>query len=250
MRRYLRSAPHIEGAVRAARSRVLTLLQNAWSTTKLKLAAIARTTVSHGARADSPAGIAGLRQRSNGLLAEIQREQAALSKAYDELAKDVARHESTISLHAPHAGGGCQRPCLLRPKAPAGGVDSNTTRRADMAEIAMGVLDHVAKALNTINVSATLAAQRMRQSKVSEFVRAAEIIDEHKDDLPGFIASDPWGQQLPALMQLLATHLTDERSDILKELELLAGKVEHVRTIISTQQSFAATSHVPAPSDG
>ena len=48
----------------------------------------------------------------------------------------------------------------------------------------------------------------------------------------------------PGFLALLATHFSDERADIVKELELLTTKVGHVKTIIATQQSYAGVSGV------
>ena len=45
-------------------------------------------------------------------------------------------------------------------------------------------------------------------------------------------------------MSLLPTHLTDERTAIVNELELLTTKVTHVKTIVSTQQSYTGVSGV------
>lgn len=120
----------------------------------------------------------------------------------------------------------------------------DSARRAGMAEIATGVLHNVGNVLNSINVSATLASDRMRQSKVTDFIRATQMMEKHAEDLGTFITSDPKGKQLPVFLSLLAAHLTDERTDILKELELLATKVNHVKTIVSTQQSYAGVSGV------
>jgi signal transduction histidine kinase len=117
-----------------------------------------------------------------------------------------------------------------------------SARRAGMAEIATGVLHNVGNVLNSINVSATLATDRLRQSKVTDLTRAAKLIEQHAADLGTYITSDPKGKQLPNFLSLIATHLADERTDILKELELLVSKVDHVKTIVSTQQSYAGVS--------
>jgi signal transduction histidine kinase len=119
-----------------------------------------------------------------------------------------------------------------------------SARRAGMAEIAIGVLHNVGNVLNSINVSATLATYRLRQSKVGDLARATKLMEQHADDLGAYITSDPKGKQLPAFLGLVAAHLADERADILKELELLNTKVDHVKTIVSTQQSYAGVAGV------
>jgi signal transduction histidine kinase len=69
-------------------------------------------------------------------------------------------------------------------------------------------------------------------------------MEAHAADLGTFITSDPKGKRLPAFLRLLAVHLTDERNDVLEELQLLASKVHHIKTIISTQQSYAGVAGV------
>ena len=51
-----------------------------------------------------------------------------------------------------------------------------------MAEVATGVLHNVGNVLNSINVSATLVAERLRKSKVQELSRAVEVMDQQAVD--------------------------------------------------------------------
>ncbi|HEV3022015.1 MAG TPA: hypothetical protein VGX76_06095, partial [Pirellulales bacterium] len=117
-------------------------------------------------------------------------------------------------------------------------------RRAGMAETATSVLHNVGNVLNSINVSATLASDRLRQSKVGQLRKVAEVVDRNAADLAHFLAEDAKGSQLPGLLKLLASHLADERDDVLKELESLGDRVAHVKTIVTTQQSYARMSGV------
>ncbi len=57
-----------------------------------------------------------------------------------------------------------------------------------MAEIATGVLHNVGNVLNSINVSATLASDRIRQSKVTELVRAVDLM---KSTCPTWLLTSP-----------------------------------------------------------
>ena len=113
------------------------------------------------------------------------------------------------------------------------------SRRAGMADIATGVLHNVGNVLNSINVSSTLLTDRLGQSKVSQLQRASDLIEQHAQDLTSFITQDPRGQQLPGFLRALASHLTDEHAEALKELAALTERVEHAKTIVSAQQSYA-----------
>jgi signal transduction histidine kinase len=179
----------------------------------------------------------------NAMLDQIQQRDAAIQRANDELEIKVERRTSQLSL----ANEELKREVTERLRAEKELEDAHqqlmtSARRAGMAEIATGVLHNVGNVLNSINVSTTLATDRLRQSKVNDLTRAANLIEQHADDLATYITSDPKGRRLPAFLSLLATHLADERADILRELELLTSKVDHVKTIVSTQQSYAGVS--------
>jgi C4-dicarboxylate-specific signal transduction histidine kinase len=181
----------------------------------------------------------------NAMLDEIQRGEAAIQKAQDELEQKIEQRTAELS----RANKDLSREISERRRAEEELASVHqqllaSARRAGMAEIATGVLHNVGNVLNSINVSATLASDRIRQSKVTELVRAVDLIEKHAADLGQFITTDPKGKQLPTFLRLLAIHLADERTDILKELELLSNKVNHIKTIIATQQSYAGVSGV------
>src|SRR5262249_23870862 len=180
---------------------------------------------------------------STAMLEKIQQGEAARQRAQDELEIKIQQRTAQLS----RANQELSREISERLRAEQELESAHqqlmaSARRAGMAEIATGVLHNVGNVLNSINVSATLASDRMRQSKVTDLVRATQMMDAHKDDLGTFITHDPKGRQLPNFLGLLATHLLDERADVLKELELLVTKVNHVKTIVSTQQSYAGVS--------
>ena len=115
----------------------------------------------------------------------------------------------------------------------------DTARRAGMAEIATGVLHNVGNVLNSVNVSASLVAESVRKSKVGNVERVAKMLTENEANLGEFLANDPKGKQVPAFLRTLATHLQEEQTRSLKELESLTQSVEHVKTIIAMQQTYA-----------
>jgi two-component system, NtrC family, sensor kinase len=181
----------------------------------------------------------------NAMLDQIQERDAAILRANDELEAKVEQRTSQLS----RANRELTHEISERRRAETELASAQqqlmaSARRAGMAEIAIGVLHNVGNVLNSINVSATLATDRLRQSKVSDLVRAVNLFEQHSADLATFLTADPKGKQLPAFLGLVATHLADERVDILKELELLNTKVNHVKTIVSTQQSYAGVAGV------
>jgi ligand-binding sensor domain-containing protein/signal transduction histidine kinase len=118
------------------------------------------------------------------------------------------------------------------------------SRQAGMAEVATGVLHNVGNALNSVNVSATLVADQVRQTKAGSVTKVAALLDQHKADLAGFLTTDPRGQMLPAYLGTLADVLAAEQKTLLTELELLCKNVDHIKDIVAMQQSFARTAAV------
>jgi signal transduction histidine kinase len=113
-----------------------------------------------------------------------------------------------------------------------------------MAEVATSVLHNVGNVLNSVNVSATLISDQLKQSKTGSVRRVADLLREHEADLGQFLASDPKGKQLPAYVAQLAGHLAGEQSSVLGELSSLNENVEHIKNIVAMQQNYARVAGV------
>jgi signal transduction histidine kinase len=116
------------------------------------------------------------------------------------------------------------------------------SRRAGMAEVATGLLHNVGNVLNSVNVSATLIREKLRQSRLSHLTKAVRLLQE--TDLPNFLATDPKGRKLPEFMNRVTDHLVEENKALLEEAAALDKNVQHIRQIVTTQQSFARVSGV------
>ena len=119
-----------------------------------------------------------------------------------------------------------------------------TSRMAGMAEVATNVLHNVGNVLNSINVSATLAQEKVRKSGVSRVSRVAKLLEEHAHDRVAFLTSDPKGLMVPDFICHVAQDLSAEQTGLLEELTSLRQNVDHVKQIISMQQSYARVSGV------
>jgi C4-dicarboxylate-specific signal transduction histidine kinase len=115
------------------------------------------------------------------------------------------------------------------------------SRQAGMAEIATSVLHNVGNMLQSVNVSASLVFDQMKQSKIANIVRVGSLIREHEADLGKFMKNDPRGQKLPVYIAQLADHLTNEQSVLSKELESLRTNINEVLAI---QQGYVKISNV------
>jgi signal transduction histidine kinase len=121
-------------------------------------------------------------------------------------------------------------------------VDS--ARESGMAEIATNVLHNVGNVLNSVNVSANLVSQKVRGSKSPGLGKAVALMNDHADDLGGFLTTDARGKALPGYLDKLAATLATERESIDEELARLTGGVAHIKEIVSAQQSLARVSGV------
>jgi signal transduction histidine kinase len=121
---------------------------------------------------------------------------------------------------------------------------------AGIAEMATGVLHNIGNALNSVNTSASVAEERLRQSKVINVARIANLLVENRSRLPEFLARDPRGTALLDYLPLLGQALIDEREAGLKEFASLHQQIEQVNQIVAAQQNHARvvgmTENVPA----
>ena len=118
------------------------------------------------------------------------------------------------------------------------------SRQAGMAEVATSVLHNVGNVLNSVNVSATLVTDKVRESKVTFVTRVADLLVSNAADLASFLTSDPKGQKLVPYLSDLSLALRAEQESITTELTHLSKNVEHIKEIVAMQQSFARVSGV------
>jgi len=122
-----------------------------------------------------------------------------------------------------------------------------SSRQAGMAEVATSVLHNVGNVLNSVNISAFLIGEKIRQSKVVNLVKAVDLMQAHQSDLAAFLSDDAKGRELPGYLSSLALHLADERAQILQEIASLTSDIEHIKQIVAMQQNYARASTVPEP---
>ena len=116
------------------------------------------------------------------------------------------------------------------------------SRAAGMAEIATDVLHNVGNVLNSVNVSTSLIAGKIRELRVDNLVALIHMLEQHSGDLPEFLTADPKGQRVIPYLAKLGDHFQSERDGWLEELELLSSHVGHIKQIVATQQNYAKVS--------
>ncbi len=113
------------------------------------------------------------------------------------------------------------------------------SREAGMAEVATNVLHNVGNILNSVNISASLVAERLRQSKAAGVSRLAAMLVEQGDRAGAFITEDARGKRVPEYLAALGTQLLADQRAALEELALLRDNLEHIKDTVNMQQSYA-----------
>lgn len=124
---------------------------------------------------------------------------------------------------------------------------ATASRQAGMAEVATGVLHNVGNVLNSVNVSAECAAERIEKSRSANLQKVARMIEENRENLADFISRDPKGVLIPDYLHKLSKHLEDENRFLVGELRLLRKNIEHIKEIVSIQQLHAKSTAISEP---
>ena len=119
-----------------------------------------------------------------------------------------------------------------------------TSRHAGMAEVATSVLHNVGNVLNSVNVSASVVGEQIRSSNLERLSKAISLLQENRSDLSGFFQQAEKGTKLISFLEALFVILKKERDTVQHEVEALTKNVEHIKKIVSMQQSYAKVSGI------
>ncbi|WP_224366397.1 trifunctional serine/threonine-protein kinase/ATP-binding protein/sensor histidine kinase [Hyalangium versicolor] len=156
------------------------------------------------------------------LYAEIQRAEAALRCANDELERRV--EERTRELK----------------QAQAQLVD--TARAAGMAEIASNVLHNVGNVLTSAGINLEQMRSALAASRLDRAAQLSAMLKDHQEDLVGFLTKDPRGRVLPNYLVALSKELSHEQTQLRTNLDEMGLHIEHIHAIVRVQQDYAKTS--------
>jgi signal transduction histidine kinase len=121
----------------------------------------------------------------------------------------------------------------------------DASRQAGMAEIATNVLHNVGNVLNSVNISASIVTDRVRKPRSAGLGKVAALLQEQAADMVGFVANDERAKHLPVYLAQLAEHLARDQEVTLNELDLLRKNIDHIKEIVSMQQSYSKLVGVP-----
>ena len=116
---------------------------------------------------------------------------------------------------------------------------AEVSHRAGMSEVANSVIHNVGNALNSINVAVSTINTEIKSSPLATLPKISEMLKQHSGNLSDFLSNDEKGQKLPKLIELLSEQWQIENVTLISETKQLKESVEHIREIVSRQQSLS-----------
>jgi signal transduction histidine kinase len=92
-------------------------------------------------------------------------------------------------------------------------------------------------------------SNQLKESRVPQLGNTVALFDEHSGDLATFLSQDEKGKLVPRFLKALANHLAEDQQTLLQEIRSLSESVDHIKAIISTQQSYAGYGGMVEPVD-
>lgn len=115
------------------------------------------------------------------------------------------------------------------------------SKKVGMAEVASGVLHNVGNALSSVNVAAHNVEAGFQRSATARLGRVTALLEDHADDLAGFLTSDHRGKNLVHYLSQLDDRLEEERQFALAEIATIRDGVSHIKSIVRAQQAHSGT---------
>ena len=175
--------------------------------------------------------IGDLYDEFNEMLVRIDKSDVALHRAHEKLREANHQLESRMQERTDELTDANQQ--LIE-----------ASRKAGMSEVANGVLHNVGNVLNSVNVATSLIHEIVRNSEVNDLAKVVDVLDEQRDDLIQFFENDPRAAHLCQYLKEASQALTLENETLLKHAASLENHVDHIKAVVSTQQTFAGTSGV------
>ena len=122
----------------------------------------------------------------------------------------------------------------------------SVSRMAGMAEVATGVLHNVGNVLNSLNVSVSMIGDQVRNSRTSALSKSVDLFEAFPGGLSAFLETDK-GKVLPGYLRTVSKRLVDENQNVLNEITSVAKNVDHIKSIVAMQQSYARPSGTDEP---
>ncbi len=114
-----------------------------------------------------------------------------------------------------------------------------TARIAGRAEVATNVLHSVGNVLNSVNIGLRNLDKQVQESRATKLKDIVALIKENEKQLASFLADDEKGKHLISYLDQLSEVLRQERQSYSTGIQGIDENIDHIKSIISTQQTHA-----------
>lgn len=120
----------------------------------------------------------------------------------------------------------------------------STARLAGMSEVATSILHNVGNILNSVNVSAIILKKNISKIHYKKLSTIKTMLDENIHQLNEYLSNDPKGKLILPYLDALSKALHEEYEENMKEANNLENNINHIKEIISMQQSLSGLSNL------
>lgn len=115
-----------------------------------------------------------------------------------------------------------------------------TARIAGKMEMSTFTLHNITNVFNSVNVNISLLVEKKLHSKIPNFIKTIDMIEQHKHDLAEFLTKDTRGREIPAYLVALAKYLAKEEESTSATLKNISEHIKHIVQMIAVQQERAS----------
>lgn len=117
----------------------------------------------------------------------------------------------------------------------------NTAHSAGMAEIASAILHNAGNLLNSINTSAHFIKEGLEKDSAASLARTAQLLIQHKHNLPEFLGEDPNGQKLVPYLESLSQKMIRNNGKMVEQFNAMLHKLNQLRDIVAQQDTYVSS---------
>jgi len=114
-----------------------------------------------------------------------------------------------------------------------------SSHQAGMAMVATSTLHNIGNILNSVNVSLDLLREDIKNAKPEDLKLVTNLLEENLDSIATYLTLDERGQNLIPYINELGSELEETKNTGLGELGSINKNIEHIKQVISWQQSYA-----------
>jgi len=105
------------------------------------------------------------------------------------------------------------------------------------------IVHNIGNAINSVAIGVgTIQHELARNRELRRFRALAEAVEQHRDDWPAYVRTDPQGQRVLPFIVALAADFEAWNRRLTDTVERVRGRVTHIVDLIRTQKSFDSRS--------